>query len=116
MRLLVISMLFLNLGMTLGADILNSDSHGIEGIESTHIANGVHATLSSACDSQDFTSKDCFDPCHAGGSHFGHCSFVFKSLAATDYPNFEDQLLGVTSEDGLKEVYLEGHRRPPKHS
>lgn len=108
---LVTIMLFLNLGFTLGADALSTDFHiPVNGQE----VSTQHILGSADCNHTTHPQKDCFDPCHIGGSHFGHCSIVFKNFESAFALPVQEQVLRVNRELMIEEPFLEGHRRPPK--
>jgi hypothetical protein len=117
MRMGVILLLFVNLGLSLGAEILSKDVHSP--FEHSHVASEQTKSSQTLEDkncqnpahSQD---KECFDPCHAGGCHLGHCSFAFRTFATNVFPPAIDQVINANRVSTIEEPHLEGFRRPPK--
>jgi hypothetical protein len=110
MKLFTIFVLLLNLGVVLGADLLAKDVHRSVASESV----GMVAT--DECPAGDHSDNECFDPCHMGRCHFGHCSVTFRS-PQIPYLTFESKQVLVSKNDQMiEEPFLEGHRRPPKLS
>jgi len=116
-RMFVVLLLFLNLGLSLGAEILSKDVHSPFADSNIHSEHSTSAQTLEDKDCKDpahSQEKECFDPCHAGGCHLGHCSFAFRAFATNVFPPVVNQVLNANSIAVTEEPYLEGPRRPPK--
>lgn len=118
MRLLIIVGLLINLGIILTADIFAKDVHRSAISESTFSSHQDPAgsVYSGECPGGEHSDSECFDPCHAGKCHFGHCSVAIRANAFKPLTLNDDQSRTSKSDDVIEEPYLEGHRRPPKLS
>ena len=81
--------------------------------------DGSQAVLHSATDCAEgkhATTGHCADPCHTGRCHFGHCSYhSVKNYSGLD-PHLA--LMGYLTYDLHipNGPFLEGPKRPPRHS
>jgi hypothetical protein len=61
------------------------------------------------------SSNNCADPCHTGRCHFGHCYHMVKGYSAFD-PSVSMQSHLTYELLVPKAPFLEGPKRPPRHS
>gem|GEM_PF-6320081 len=114
-KLLIIFLILLNLGLTLGADIFAQDVHGSVRT-SSHQHTVELAVIANDCGPSNPSAQTCFDPCHAGGCHFGHCSIAFREGVTGEFFQPTVKTIHTPSEDMIEEPLLEGPRRPPKYA
>lgn len=118
MRHLIVFVLLLNLGIILSADVFANDVHRSAISESTFTSHQdpAGAVNSGDCPAGEHSDGECFDPCHAGNCHFGHCSITFRSSSHNHLTLSLDQVSFSKNDEMIEEPFLEGHRRPPKIS
>jgi hypothetical protein len=85
-------------------------------IQGPELKAALHSTTD--CPDADHpldNSNECGDPCHTGRCHFGHCYHMVKGYSALD-PSIA--LYGHVTYELLvpKSPFLEGPKRPPRHS
>lgn len=121
-RLVSFLLLFL-LGVNLlaGASSFHSeqlDEHSV-GATFSQLMDGSQPSLHSATDCTDEThtkSSHCTDPCHTGRCHFGHCSYQAVKIYFGMAPHLSLQSHLTYDLVIPKGPFLEGPKRPPRHS
>jgi len=119
LKVLVTSMLLLNLAMVLAADIFASDKHEVDQSyevafnqkEKSSIRNVVSFSQNGQC-----SPDSCYDPCHTGNSHFGHQFVTFKSIVSLYLFRFPIYVGNASyTQSKIEEPFLGSLRRPPKY-
>ena len=109
-------MLLLNLGLTLGAEAMTKDMHGPLAQTSSPATHSDHNEFGAQAPAQqDHATSNCFDPCHTGGSHFGHLSLFF-AINIKSYSLEDNRVIRATNDRIAEGPFIEGLKRPPKHS
>lgn len=96
----------INLHSSFSSSIQNSDAQISTFYSATDCPDGQHPSDGS---------QNCADPCHTGRCHFGHCFHAIKGYAAMD-PSMAMQSHVTYQLLVPKAPFLEGPKRPPRHS
>lgn len=119
-QLLIVGILLANFGVTLGADIFEKDSHiaistsDVSEYQEHQEHDRQHKDVS--CDSDSTDKNHCPDPCHLGQPHFGHTAFVLANSRIL-FARVEIAAANINiTQLRIEAPFLEGPRRPPKHT
>jgi hypothetical protein len=96
----------------------NPNAHMASSSSLSRVSGNSSTYENEGSQSQDVNTdhKGCMDPCHRGQCHFGHCAYHLTS----GYPALGPDLFNLVHIDfgflAPKSPFLDGPKRPPRHS
>ncbi len=105
-----------------GLNILaEAASNHTDSINTNQSSEAQMLTLHSTADCPDGDhpsdgTNNCADPCHTGRCHFGHCAYHVTSGYSAINPDIFNKGHLDFNTLAPKSPYLDGPKRPPRHS